>query len=589
VTALELEDLFQHGRQHLDTGDTAAAGRCFLTILQAQPDAVSAWLMLGVSFRLSGELQGAIETYQEGLNIAPDSVELLINLGQTLHSARRPEEAEATYERALAIRPETLAKRGLVQSLVGRNAWEDAERVYERFPPATLAERWDQARILPIVYRDGATTELMRARYHSRLQALSRGLVDSDGPLAWDAAQDAFHLHYLEGSHREEQRLLGGMLARAGATIPVQTPARPAAGEKIRVCFASSVLCDHTVARLFGGWIEQLDRKHFEVLGFHLGQAADATTARLASMCSDFVHSPLNPIAAARAIQQRRVHAIVFPELGMDVTTLKLASLRLAPLQMCTWGHPVTTGLPTVDIFLSSEWMEPPGGEADYTEEVVRLPHLGLTVGPPAVAPAPQSRRDIGLPEGAIVLLTTQSLFKLLPQYDAWYVDLLETVPDAVLVFLSHPSQGVMRAFQERFSAAVAGRGMRPQTRVVFLANQPWDRFLALNRCSDVFLDAPGWSGGMTTLDAVSQGLVPVTRPGPQMRQRHTAAILKALGIDDTIAPDRAGWVRAAARVATDRSFREGLQARIQAGLPRLYRDPAPLRALEALIVDRLR
>ena len=45
---------------------------------------------------------------------------------------------------------------------------------------------------------------------------------------------------------------------------------------------------------------------------------------------------------------------IVYPELGMDVTSFALAALRLAPVQAATWGHPETTGLPTIDYFLSA-------------------------------------------------------------------------------------------------------------------------------------------------------------------------------------------------------------------------------------------
>jgi len=42
---------------------------------------------------------------------------------------------------------------------------------------------------------------------------------------------------------------------------------------------------------------------------------------------------------------------LFLPEIGMDPLTCKLAALRLAPLQAASWGHPVTTGLPEIDLF----------------------------------------------------------------------------------------------------------------------------------------------------------------------------------------------------------------------------------------------
>ena len=59
---------------------------------------------------------------------------------------------------------------------------------------------------------------------------------------------------------------------------------------------------------------------------------------------------------------------LIYPEVGMDADVLRLASLRLAPLQCMAWGHPVTSGLPTIDVFLSSEAMEPEQSSDQYTE-----------------------------------------------------------------------------------------------------------------------------------------------------------------------------------------------------------------------------
>ena len=37
------------------------------------------------------------------------------------------------------------------------------------------------------------------------------------------------------------------------------------------------------------------------------------------------------------------------------------------------WGHPETSGLPTIDYFLTSALMEPEDGDDHYTERLVRL------------------------------------------------------------------------------------------------------------------------------------------------------------------------------------------------------------------------
>ena len=61
----------------------------------------------------------------------------------------------------------------------------------------------------------------------------------------------------------------------------------------------------------------------------------------------------------------------------MDPMTAKLASLRLAPRQAAGWGHPETTGLPTMDFYLSAQGFEPEGAQAHYAERLLALPNLG--------------------------------------------------------------------------------------------------------------------------------------------------------------------------------------------------------------------
>ena len=64
--------------------------------------------------------------------------------------------------------------------------------------------------------------------------------------------------------------------------------------------------------------------------------------------------------------------------------------MRLARVQAATWGHPETTGLPTIDHYLSAEALEPPNSAAHYTERLTILPNLGVCyepLAPVTVAP----------------------------------------------------------------------------------------------------------------------------------------------------------------------------------------------------------
>ena len=108
----------------------------------------------------------------------------------------------------------------------------------------------------------------------------------------------------------------------------------------------------------------------------------------------------------ARAIGDAQLDALIYPEIGMDALTTQLASLRLAPVQAATWGHPETTGLPTIDLYLSADGLEPADADGNYSERLVRLPNLGVCVEPLTPLVSMPDLRALGLPADEPLLLS---------------------------------------------------------------------------------------------------------------------------------------------------------------------------------------
>ena len=65
-----------------------------------------------------------------------------------------------------------------------------------------------------------------------------------------------------------------------------------------------------------------------------------------------------------------------------------------------------------------------------------------------------------------------------------------------------------------------------------------------------MYLDSIGWSGGNTTLEALAYDLPVVTMPTDMMRGRHSAAILRHIGLGDRITESVDGYVRLAIDLA---------------------------------------
>jgi predicted O-linked N-acetylglucosamine transferase (SPINDLY family) len=128
---------------------------------------------------------------------------------------------------------------------------------------------------------------------------------------------------------------------------------------------------------LIKGWIENLDLERFELVVFSLAGSGDGVTAFARARSDTFVSGPKSLHQWVESILKQNPAILIYPAVGLDEVTTQLASLRLAPVQMNAWGHPDTSGLPTIDYYLSADCFEPENAQENYSETLVRLPNLG--------------------------------------------------------------------------------------------------------------------------------------------------------------------------------------------------------------------
>ena len=243
----------------------------------------------------------------------------------------------------------------------------------------------------------------------------------------------------------------------------------------------------------------------------------------------------------------------------------------------------MTSGLPTINYFLSSELMEPKNGENHYTERLIRLPGIGVYYAKPIIPRAllGKKRSDFGLGNHRVVCWCGQSMFKYLPQHDDIFSRLAKRMPSVQFVFLGQ-NASVGAAFQKRLEKAFTAEGISANDYCVILpALGPVD-YWNLTVLSDIFLDSLEWSGGNTTFEAVACCVPIVTLPGRFMRGRHSYGILTQLGVTETIAQNKDEFLDIAFRLGSNEQYRTQIAQRIGAAHASLYSDSKCVRALES-------
>ena len=356
--------------------------------------------------------------------------------------------------------------------------------------------------------------------------------------------------------------------------------------ERIRIGYASYYLRLHNGARWALGWFQHHPAQDFERYAYYFGESLDSISHRFREESDQFYHIPQEDFPGVlewldrvvEQIIQDDLHILVFPDIGMEVRTILLSKLRLAPIQCTAWGHPVTSGSTSVDYYISSQLMEPSNADRHYREKLILLPNLGLYYPHPPLGTQQKKREDFGLPNDRVIYLCCQSLFKYLPHYDYIFAHIAQELPAAYFVFIE--TFQLKEKFSKRLDRAFQNVGLRWQDYGQILGKQSWFNYLQLQGCADIYLDTLDWSGGNSTLEAIAAGLPVVTYGGEFMRGRHSYAILQRLGVTETIAQSLDDYGTIALHLGQNPAQRQRLSQTIQQHAHRLFEDPQVPQAL---------
>jgi predicted O-linked N-acetylglucosamine transferase (SPINDLY family) len=288
---------------------------------------------------------------------------------------------------------------------------------------------------------------------------------------------------------------------------------------------------------------------------------------------------PLDLQGARSVIAGCELDALIYPDIGMEPFTYFLAFSRLASKQVVTWGHPLTTGIPTIDCFLSASDLEVEGAENHYSEKLVKLAHLNAYYRRPTVD-ARYNREYFGLSPARTLYVCPQTLFKLHPDFDQMLADILTRDPNGDLILLEGNHVGHTTMLRERFTRTL------PECigRVKFLRRLSHAEYLGLLAITDVMLDPPHFGGGSTSLQALSFGTPIVTLPSHFARGRITAACYTAMGTEELVVKDTAHYVELVSALGADPAKRARMRSELTKRSAVLYQSEAAVADLACFL-----
>jgi len=521
----------------LRQGNNGEAIDAYRRLLDLNPVDSLARIQLGLAHSGRGELDAAVACFLAVLESHPDSAEAWQNLGTARLRQNRTQDAIECYQKALALKPDSAeALHNLGRARLGQGRVDEAAGCFE----ATLKVNPG----LAYVYSNWLMAQLYRADLPpARLFEQHRGYAARfEAPLKPDWRAHA--------NTREPER-------------------------RLRIGYVSPDLRRHSVASFIEPVLAHHDKSAVEVYAYYSHSQQDEVSARLKSCVEHWI--PCLGLSEEQLAERIRADGIdILVDLAGHTAGNRLLAFarKPAPVQVTYLGYPATTGLDAMDYRLCTLDTDPPGQEEWHSETLYRLPRTLWCYRPPGPRPA-RAPAAHGHAAG-IAFGSMNNLPKVSPESFALWMQLLRDDPATRLILTRAGDAATHAELKARAAAAgIAPARLEPRGRL------PEPEYQALLTEIDIALDPFPYTGTTTTCETLWMGIPVVSLAGETSVARSGLALLKAVGLEELVARDPAGYVR----IATDLARDPARLDRLRREIPRRF-DASPLRDEAAFTRD---
>lgn len=567
--------------------------------IKLTPESYLAWINKGNILYQFKYLEEALDSFNKAINLKPNFIEGYINRSAILCELKRFDEALVVCEKAISLESDNALNhfnRGIILKELGQLI--DAKKSFDE----ALVLSSDYANVrwaipflnIPSIFTGLENIQVLRDAFLEELEKVdqwftSDKLDDAYGVVGFT---QPFHLAYQELNNRELLSKYGILCNRimthwqnAHNLLTIKNKNN----EKIKIGIVSDHIRNHSVWHaIIKGWLQNLDLNKFEIHIFHLGNIVDEQTEIAESIATSFTGMQDSLLGWGKVILEKNIDALIYPEIGMHQLTTQLANLRLAPTQIASWGHPETSGIPTMDYYLSAQLFESDNSSSAYTENLIKLPNLGCTYTRLPIISSELNLLKWGVETAEPILLCPGSPFKYMPQYDWVLVEIVKRLGKCKLIFFNQ-QESWTKILRGRLEKVFHDASLTMDDYVVFI---PWlnsEEFYGLMERATIYLDTIGFSGFNTAMQAIDCALPIVSKEGKFMRGRLCTGILRRMGIPELIANTNEEYIRLVVQLAKDADYRHQICKKIVEKRNILYGDTEPVRALESFLLETCR
>jgi predicted O-linked N-acetylglucosamine transferase (SPINDLY family) len=332
----------------------------------------------------------------------------------------------------------------------------------------------------------------------------------------------------------------------------------------IRIGYLASTLREHSVGWLSRWLFHYHNRQYFQIFTYCVNQKHtdkfNHKWFRSKADISYYFNTNYKEIVAQ--IREDEIDILIdLDSLTFDVSCLVMAH-KPAPIQ-ATWLGLDASGLPAIDYFIVDPYVLPDDAQDYYQEKLWRLPQTYLAVDGFEVGIPTLNRRDLEIPDDAVVYFSSQGGYKRHPDNIRCQMRIIKAVPNSYLLIKGKSDPDMIR---DLFGKIAEEEGVSLD-RLRFLPGVPDEYTHRANLAiADVVLDTFPYNGATTTLETLWMGIPMVTQVGQQFAARNSYTFMINAGITEGIAWNEQEYIDWGIKLGLDRELRWKIQGKLRSG-----------------------
>lgn len=324
-----------------------------------------------------------------------------------------------------------------------------------------------------------------------------------------------------------------------------------AAQHKLKIGYVSPDFKRHPVGKFIAPIIKHHDHQKFEIYCYGEIKKVDEITEEIQSSCDHWRSTlGLTDEQVIEQIKQDQIDILIDLAGHTEDNRLPIFFSKPAPIQASYLGYFATTGIPTIDYWITDHHLHPVDTEEKTSETIWRLPRCYV-----AYQPSPEALEVNPLPALSSEYITfgcLNNFSKLNPFLLSLWAKILQALPQSRLILKSHYHN--LDDPEEKQSVELFLQEQGLNLEQVELIDSPTlaEDYFALYHRIDIHLDTFPYNGCTTTCDALWMGVPVLTLAGDRKIQRMGNSLLQAIGLEDWIAHSPEEYVNKAITFAQD-------------------------------------